>query len=527
MVTERFIQSEFPSFKHLDQDHFISKKDCRVYLQFSLDQVCVLSPSVSMAMSHLYQGAGPAADVIEQEGAEPEEPHRKRRRTQDGVPSGGGGVRPCVSVVIRAGLKDGVAWRNVGAGPQLSFNLRASVIGPVVSWDRDPKNLPITEREVDEGDKKSLSLCFSGTSCRWFPLLQLGHFYRLVALDTQDLSVLIGYAVAGRSGVELHSDPSLQVRSDWRIHTVPRPQAVTSESCDLSSLSDVINSRGSDLVSFEALVLERVGVSDRSRDPAHTGMRLTVCDRSGRSLQVYLDLSHAPFTPGLLPGNHLRFSRVQRKVSRSGGVYCSSVSVSCVSVVSIGQSSAHAAQPTFPMMLLGGWGEEVGVARVRGHVVCVLMLQLQWSCSLCDRVYTTSCSGSDCSSASAVFQAKAKVVVEDGSAEAHVWVHDPLVQTLLRLDDSQWAGLQRVLRVKGHIHVYPRGRSLSVTDSDSLHCFLLSCVSQVLIGTVSLTCRRHKSTKTTELRRMVRGDRDFVTRVTPPLQLTCVHLETH
>ncbi|KAK7879477.1 hypothetical protein WMY93_033817 [Mugilogobius chulae] len=325
-----------------------------IYLQFSLDHVTVLSPSVSMAM-RLRQGAGPG-----EEEAESEEPDRKKPKA---AAEEGGGVRACVSVVIRAEQKEGVAWRNVGAGSTLSFSLRAAVIGPVVWWGRDPKNRPITEREVTPGEKKTLSLSFCGSSARWFPLLQDGRYYRLVAVDTQDPSVLIGRAaVAGQKGVELHADSALQVHSDWRIHTVPPPPRLGPRVT-------------SDLVSFQALVLDRTGVSDRNS--AQTGARLTVCDVSGRSLQVYLELGHAPFSPACC------------LETPSDSVYCCSVPVSCVSVVSVGQSPAPA-PPPFPMMLLGQWdrGGGVSVARVKGHLVCVLFLQLQWSCSKCDRVFT-------------------------------------------------------------------------------------------------------------------------------------------
>ncbi|CAL9694165.1 unnamed protein product [Knipowitschia caucasica] len=507
MVTERFIQSDFPSFNHLEQEHFISQKQARVYLQFSLDQVTVLSPSDSMA-------------ALQE--AESEEPDVKKRKTDC---SQGGGVTGCVSVVIRAEQKQGVAYRNVGAGSTLSFNLRAAVIGPVVSWGRDPKNRPITEREMTTtGEKTNMSLSFSGASSRWFPLLQDDCYYRLVAPGTQDPSVLIGCTVAGQTGVELHADSALQVLSDWRIHTVPRPLNEAPESCDLGSLSNVISSTSA-LVSFTALVSDRVGVSDRSKT-SQTGARLTVCDDGGRSLHVYLDTGHAPFIPGLLPGNRLRFSRLQRKVSRAGSVYCCWLPVSSVCIVST--QSQSAAPPQFPMMLLGLWMQEggVSVARVRGQLVCVLFLQLQWSCSLCERRFTTNCSGPQCTSSSAVFQAKAKVVLEDGSAEAHVFFYNALVQTVLRLDDSQWAGLQRAVKVKGHIQVTPRGRGLSVTGPDQLLLqLLLSLSAEVLFGSVTLTCRRQRSSRPGDLRRVVRGDRDFMTRVTPPLQLTCDYLE--
>ena len=46
-------------------------------------------------------------------------------------------------------------------------------------------------------------------------------------------------------------------------------------------------------------------------------LRLSVCDQTGRSVHVYLDLSHAPYPPGLLPGNTLLLSAFQRRLSRS------------------------------------------------------------------------------------------------------------------------------------------------------------------------------------------------------------------
>lgn len=63
------------------------------------------------------------------------------------------------------------------------------------------------------------------------------------------------------------------------------------------------------------------GVHTQLSTHSHTllspsGVRLTVCDQSGRSLQVYLGLSHTPYPHGLLPGNTLLLSMFQRKVSR-------------------------------------------------------------------------------------------------------------------------------------------------------------------------------------------------------------------
>lgn len=64
--------------------------------------------------------------------------------------------RHCVSVIIRLEHKEGLAWRNteVGqsdgeAGLTLCFSARAAAIGPVVTWEHDPKNGAMTDREVE------------------------------------------------------------------------------------------------------------------------------------------------------------------------------------------------------------------------------------------------------------------------------------------------------------------------------------------------------------------------------------------
>ncbi|KAK6322956.1 hypothetical protein J4Q44_G00052950 [Coregonus suidteri] len=49
MVMERFLQSEFPSYRHLDQDRHITHRHSRVYIQLCLDDLQILLPSAAMA----------------------------------------------------------------------------------------------------------------------------------------------------------------------------------------------------------------------------------------------------------------------------------------------------------------------------------------------------------------------------------------------------------------------------------------------------------------------------------------------
>ncbi|XP_071190345.1 CST complex subunit CTC1 isoform X2 [Salvelinus alpinus] len=672
MVMERFLQSEFPSYRHLDQDSYITHRHCRVYIQLCLNDLQILSPSAAMASlllrenSRTTQGGereterdrgemrekrgeereetrekggeereerrekggeareerrekggeereereerrekgGEAREERREKGGEEREERRekegeereertdyvserkKRSSEEDRIEEREGGAKrarqnhtenetcskpgggaslpgdwPCISVVMCVEGKEGVAWRNEGiacegeeAGLSLCFSVRADLIGQIQRWERDPRNCPLQERETD-GQTRTVELLFVRSSVRWFPLIQAGSFYRLIAPNTQDPSVLIGCRVAGRSGVELHTNPSLLVRSDWRIHTLTHPLLTTPYSQSISqkvmSVAEVLDCSGVDLVSFHGVISQRITLqrgttthTPTQRDvEAGLSVRLTVCvEPRGRSLQVYLDLSRTPYPPGLVPGNTVLLTSFQRRLSRVGGVYCRSVPVSCLTIMALGKTDTQSCDSPPPMILLGVWAlagaEQCVVGRVRGHVVCVLYLQLQWTCSLCGSIYTQErCTRPQppCNSTSAVFQAEAKAAVEDGSGEAHIWFSCPVISGLLGLAMPQWEGLQRSLRVRGHLRVYTRGRSLvcDVEAEDPLLQYL-SCVcsSSTVCRPLTLICTLHTRSHTpaarredsAQLKRFTRGDREFVTRMPPPLQLTCTHI---
>ncbi len=55
--------------------------------------------------------------------------------------------------------------------------------------------------------------------------------------------------------------------------------------------------------------------------------------------------------------------------------------------------------PSPPMMLLGEWAsgrvQRCVLAQVKGHMVCVLSLRLQWTCSLCGSIFRQVVMSSD------------------------------------------------------------------------------------------------------------------------------------
>lgn len=157
----------------------------RVYLQFSLEHVHILSPSVAMVTYQRLMGKESVAEVKWRE-EEKEDgcgtACGKRKRVKEEEPDSSDSASsvtmttplPCVSMVIRVEQKEGVAWMNTGsclkeeeAGLTSCFSVKATVIGPVVSWGRDPKNGPLTESETltDKEHKVRNHVCWVCHSC--------------------------------------------------------------------------------------------------------------------------------------------------------------------------------------------------------------------------------------------------------------------------------------------------------------------------------------------------------------------------
>ncbi|XP_030630813.1 CST complex subunit CTC1 [Chanos chanos] len=642
LVMERFLRTEFPSWKHLNQEEYITHKYCRLYIQFCVEDLHILSPSAAMinfSRERKSTGDNPAendrcteaeGDRRSEHGYKEHEEHeravRERRnvekettRKRTAGKEGGEGTeepsqtaltkrlrqeeektgmeesdkegafqpddttgrsdrrqskRPlgnkattlpqssCVSRLFRLEVKQGVAFRNTQAskaasGLTLSFVAKVTCLGEVQRWERDPKNSKMEERE--RGVANTVEFQFVGSSVRWFPLLQPGSVYRLVALHTDDVGVLNWSQLPERGGVTVLCNPSLLVQPQWRIHTLTGPLLAEApsqaEPLRLMSVSEVLHcSSLPDIVSFRGVISQRITLHEERGQTTSvqslnmdTGMsaeqglrvRLTIQDSEtpGQTVQVYVDLSHCPYTPGLVAGATVFLHDVERKVSQVNNVYCRTLPISCLTVTGLGLCRPC---PPPPMVLLGQWisakAQHCVVGQVKGHIVCVLHLRLQWACSLCGSVFKqTGCTRTcpPCDSTSSVFQAEAKAAVEDGSGEAQVWFSSQMVAKLLLLEKSEWEGLQRHVRGKGHIRVFARGRSMVCeTNSDEpLVQYLCSlCASNFVCRQIMLTCqlRSHKQEKA-QLRKMSRGEREFLTKFPHPLQLNCIDIteETH
>ncbi|XP_026093110.1 CST complex subunit CTC1-like [Carassius auratus] len=544
LVMERFMKTQFPSWKHLDQSTYIKHKHCRVYLQLCVEDLTIISPSAAMSRRERPSDG----------------PESAKRPRADAAPERPLTPAACVSVLLRLESKQGVTLQNGSAqalGRQSCFVCRAVCLGDVQSWSRDPTNGRTQEHER-HGDTQRIDLHFMGSCVRWFPVLHPGCVYRIIARNTEDVSVLQAKGVPARGGVTQLSSPALLVQPQWRIHSITEELPdVQSAVPVLMSVSEVLHSSSApEIVSFRGVITQRITLQeDNGTKPRIQSLtaaedagveqdlrvRLTVQDTDGPGhvIDVYVDLSCGPYSLGLIAGATVSVHHVQRRVSRACNVYCRSLPISCVSVTdltSVRSRSGVAPSPP-PMMLLGEWASGRAqccvLAQVKGHVVCVLSLRLQWTCSLCGSIFRqTSCGRTHppCDSTSAVFQAEAKVVVEDGSADAHVWFSSDAVCDLLKLNAGQWEGLQRHVKVKGHVKVYTRGRNMTCDeDPDDAVVQYLSrlCSSTAVCRPIHLTCRlRAQRTGKSQLRKLHRGQTEFICKFTPSLQLHCQHVHT-
>ncbi|XP_057175330.1 CST complex subunit CTC1 isoform X3 [Triplophysa rosa] len=540
LVMERLMKTNFPSWKHLDQPNYITHKHCRLYLQFCVSDLIIISPSAAMSISLMEKKRD------QTDGREADQ-KRDRRDEGDDDPL----RSACVSLVFRLNSKQGVMFRNTSVSAdahtlQMGFTATVSCLGDVQLWNNDPKNRRIQTSETDGRETTvrhlhyTVSLLYSGfysasvcvlqmdlhfgdVCVRWFPLLHPGSVYRLIAHNTEDVSVLKAESISARGGVKLLSNPALLMKHQWRLHTLTHMEQLLDTQSDVGavmSVSKVLHSSStSEIVSFYGVISQRItlqeemgtkpsiqsvtATKDSSVVEEGLKIRLTVQDSesAGHMIQVYVDLSCGPYTPGLLQGATVILQDFHRKVSKACNVYCRSLPISCVSVTGLGSvsSGSGGSQSPPPMMLLGEWAsgrtQQCIVGQVKGHIVCVLSLRLQWMCSLCGSTFRQgSCSRGQppCDSSCGVFQAEAKVAVEDGSGEALVWFSSDTVSELLMLDVGQWEGLQRHVRVKGHVRVYTRGHSMmcDVDPEEPLVQFLCClCSSNTVCRQIKLTCR--------------------------------------
>ncbi|XP_039603053.1 CST complex subunit CTC1 isoform X1 [Polypterus senegalus] len=664
LVMERFLKTNFPSWKQLEDPKFVQEKKSRVYAVFCIDDAKILSHSTAMSKhfalamsSKIESKSSPASEqsndyikfskekemfcskenniklsgkrkakslrqsiendeheylnskkrlissdwedrLVQQDTSQVKEQRTVRASSETTRWGSKSSKRceenflechnvelsssgSCKSILLYVNGKTGLGWRNIHtdivpgkARLRRCFSVNAWQVTRPRVWTRNPQNTIETEEAEELAEKtkwKPVDLQFIGVTSHWFPFIQPGIFYRLVAPNKSDDSAFTQFYSSGLFDQVLHKSKCpviIPVKKDWHVYCLSHPYPLHQGEVDvedkLCSVAETLLDRSvSCLVSFTCVITERISLENENKPLSASllqdtkqgvpseeclKIRLTVRDTelSYQTLHIYMDFSQICYIPGLVPGAHICFYRLERKISRFNTVYCSYGTLSSLTIMGyhfLGNNATDHYNTTSALVHLGDWASGLQnwrQGRVLCHVTCVLSLELKWMCSLCSAIFKQGHCTRDnpvCNSENGIFSSEAKIVVEDGTGEAQVLFSDDIISELLHLSASEWDGLQKLIRVRGHVKYINLGRSAEhwVTEECEdvlLHFLSALCSSSHVCRALILTCKMTPWCKSTEqriklanLKRFCRGDREYLTKIPSPLLLDCESLQ--
>ncbi|XP_007950539.1 CST complex subunit CTC1 [Orycteropus afer afer] len=540
LIVERDVRSNFPSWRELSMAGFIQKQQARVYVQFFLADALILP------MPRPFPCSAASSRLPQTEPTHPDGPHLGQSR------------------LFLLCHKEALMYRNFCATPgaslevpkpTLSFHVSGSWLGSTQRKEGTGWGPP--ELQGDENRNQKVLLIFFGPSVRWFEFLHPGQVYRLVAPGppTPTLFKEDGSSCISQRPLELAGCAScLTVQDEWTLE-LEHPQDVP-DALDINkilpepSLSDLLNDNLTGLVSFSAEILSRTlckpfpaphWTKHGSTGAVRGCVKLTVAvDTAGCEfpphLCIYID-RHLPIPLGLLPGARVYFKQLEKRVSRSHNVYCCFQSSTYMRVLSFPpETTISTPLPHIYLAQLLQGHQAPFQATASCHIVSVLSLQLLWVCthctSLCRQERCTH-RGPACPTQTSISQARIRLLVEDGTAEAVVTCRDHHVAAALGLCPSEWTSLLECVRVPGRVVLYFTGPGAQLESSaktdEPVTLFLWTlCTSLSVLRPIVLSFELERKpskilpSEPPRLQRFQCGDLPLLTRVNPRLQLSCI-----
>ncbi|KAI1242228.1 CST complex subunit CTC1, partial [Lamprotornis superbus] len=530
LVVERFLKTDFPSWKHIENLEHVREKKTSVYVQFYFEDVQVLHAAEGQIQKGL--GSGSSSSLRKKKDgstSELETPEAKMLKLEDRKADTGrdencqGGqsstrTMSCVSHLFLVTQKEGLMSRNYqlpgeeakeAKELQRSFQAMVLWLGRPRLWShpREIGNLSELEEAGCDGKEDVIQqealLLFMGKSLRWFPFLHVDGLYRFIVpyCSLAAMSVLTGM--------------------DQRTASIPE---VLSSSFTGS------------LVSFCGEIMERTLCASpkNEKPPVILGLPKQKGTLLSRDHSVKLSVSATPGSPvvmdiyitatylqhlwGLLPGAKFLFQNLERKISSNAG---EASSPSLVFLSSLRPQLQNLAQ-----------------ARILCHLSCVLTVCLQWICSLCSCIFKEGrCTRHNppCPSQTGVRQASARVLVEDGTGEAVVLCRNEHVAAVLGLSLLEWEAVQNCVQSRGSVciqHGEAPGTVCLEELEDLAACYLRSlCRSPLICRPIlldfSLDRKPSKILQPAplQLRNFRCGEMEFVSQVGPRLSLLCLKVE--
>ncbi|KAJ7402661.1 hypothetical protein BTVI_84469 [Pitangus sulphuratus] len=354
LVVERFLQTDFPSWEHLENLEHVRKKKNSVYVQFYFEDVQVLHGAGGRLQKGLRSEnssslrkkkdssvtpelQAPEAKVLKLE--DPKADTHRDENCQEGQSSTG--TTSCVSHLFLVTQKEGLMLRNYqppredGEGQELQRSFQATVLwlGRPRLWShpREIGNLLELEDTSCDGEEgmtqQEALLLFMGKSLRWFPFLHQDGLYRFIVPCCSDLEVFdkLCFPPVPPTFLTRPSCPlCLPVQDTWHLqhetwlsclpeHQLAARMALIGMDQRIFSIPEVISNRN-----------EKLSVTVRLPRPkgnllaSDHSVKLSVSVASGSPvvMDIYITATYLQHLWGLLPGAKILFQNLERKISR-------------------------------------------------------------------------------------------------------------------------------------------------------------------------------------------------------------------
>ncbi|XP_031564165.1 CST complex subunit CTC1-like isoform X2 [Actinia tenebrosa] len=295
---------------------------------------------------------------------------------------------------------------------------------------------------------------------------------------------------------------------------------------------------------------------------------------SPNTIDVYMDLSRASYIDGLIPGAVITCRRFLSKLSRGGNIYCSFDACSSLtidepatehlapSVHRASRSNSRACsseslikQPqlsSVPQRLLIDFvkcetsGSRIHtISQVRCRVTAVQKVSLRWQCARCGHVIIREeCSQGCANTGGFTFSAEARCLVEDGTAEAMLYLSQDTIPFLLKLSHDDMSRLKSHALNVGEL-VYQRYSYGNDRQGDASHLVsryadanrILAdhCCSSAVKRSINIYCKHSGSMmskpevgqtrKGYDTRPVMINQTEYSTLILPKLHLRAVDME--
>ncbi|KAL3865462.1 hypothetical protein ACJMK2_042849, partial [Sinanodonta woodiana] len=481
------IKEDFVSSQRSANDSHTPETETLIYVEFSMKDAVLLWRLDSLQDSHVCDRTEIGRKRKHEDEHTTDMSVIRQSSDMGGhMAQSGTSVEEQSEMVVHIKCKESLVLESWGPNPD---KLRFCTVSQVIRTS-NVKDMP-----------KEVILLFRGGSVRWYPVLIVGCMYRLsgqnfVSTVPPSLPVKLIKTAVQRSQAKVCIVVETCVMIE-RLFTAIAKIPVSVDDIKKISIQEILSSEcRENLVSFECIITarfhcdpelpnQRSGKAQdwKSRTLPELGVnllpnkcvKLVVKDVvSSQEMQVYINLDRVSYPLGLLPGVHLLFHRVERRVSRNGHVYCHYITISTIEVLCMSskghghQAEADVVQeqiqvlsedsaPKLPLVAI--WKppflDTSSILQCVCHVQKILKLSLKSVCITCGSLYKRSgCSNRGCTLQSLPkLLARCSFIGEDGTSVALISCTGCRVQQLLQLSEEEWNTLENTLVDLGEVFV--------------------------------------------------------------------------